>query len=402
MLVFALPALAASPVLLPDARFALALYCNPTCGDAVLDQLDADLGGIESVEGFTDFQGKPARVMGIAGTEFGIPDAAAVASFGVDVDRPEDLARSSQVVIAWFAGPRDEAVSTFASAHAAFARAASSAKGWVEDLDTRRIYGAAAWAKANPQGNLDDWYVIDAEPMSTDAPEGKQRLVTRGLRRFGDIELVVEDIPAEAAADVSTVVAAVAREIERRGEVAASMAVDDEGVRGTARLTELPSRRETDPESPIARLKFDGSIGDEAPAPAPAPAVASLALPAEAAPPPPPPSGAPRTLAEAKAQVQKELAGRIRAAFAAGLPAGDKFAVSAPFSTRGGGKEYLWIEVERWTDQNLVGVLVTQPTAVEGLQKGDKVSLRQDDILDYVWKHADGSREGNLSKGLTK
>lgn len=408
MLLLALAARADTPVLLPDARFALALYCNPTCDDKVLDALDSDLAGIESVEGFSDFQTKPSRIMGIAGTDFGIPDADFIEEYGHDVDSPEALAKSQQVILAWFAGPRADAVETFAIAHAAFARAAKNAHGWVEDLDTQAVYGAIAWADSDPRGDMEDWYVIDGQLMDDNAPEGNQRLLTRGLRRYGDIELVAEDVPPDHAEDVSLVVAAVARAIERNGDVAASMPIDEDGVKGTATLTSLESRRDDDPESPIARLRFDGKITPAGePDAEPAPAVASIRTPPAPAPVPvaTPPAGAPAaptSLIEARSLVQAQVAGRLREAFSAGLPKGDVLALDVPFPAKNGSHEYLWLEVESWSGDTITGTLKTQPTLVVGLNAGDKVSVRGSDVFDYVWKHADGSREGNVTKGLVR
>ena len=78
----------APPPLSPDARFALALFCNPTCPEDVVDTLDAGLAAIQARSGFPDTAPRAIRVMGIAGTEFGIPDAAFVELYGTGVDRP--------------------------------------------------------------------------------------------------------------------------------------------------------------------------------------------------------------------------------------------------------------------------------------------------------------------------
>jgi hypothetical protein len=103
---FALAQSAAPPPLPPDARFALALFCDPTCDDAVFDAIDASLANIPAKDGFPESATKAVRVMGLAGTEFGIPDAAVIAEFGVAVDRPEALASSKEVLLAFFAARR--------------------------------------------------------------------------------------------------------------------------------------------------------------------------------------------------------------------------------------------------------------------------------------------------------
>ncbi len=406
----------APPPLSPDARFALALFCNPTCPEEVVDALDDGLAPIAAKSGFPDSAERPIRVMGIAGADFGIPDAAFVELYGTGVDRPEELAKSEEVLLAWIAGPREEAVQTLAVAHAAFAAAAKKSGGWVEDLDTQRLYGADAWAALDPKGPVTDWFVVDAEPQDAEDPEGPLRLVTRGLRRYGDHELVVETVPADAAGDVSFVINAIAEDRRKNGH-RPGLTLDTPTVRGKASFR-AAARRETDPEEPLLRAIFDGEIvvppDPDAPAPlaedppppiavaaaAPAPtapatngAGAPGALPATAT-----DSAAPAaTLEDAQKQARERFARVVRPAFAAGLPVGEAVAVKAPFRTQAGGTEYMWVELRSVNGDDLVGVLMNEPYAVPGLRKGDAITLRQADIFDYVWKKADGTREGNTT-----
>jgi uncharacterized protein YegJ (DUF2314 family) len=104
-----------------------------------------------------------------------------------------------------------------------------------------------------------------------------------------------------------------------------------------------------------------------------------------------------RTLAEAREQVRAALVS-YEAAWAQGLPAGDHFAVSAPFTTGQGGAEYLWIEVSRWGRGEITGTLATEPAGVVGLHKGDEVVVREGDVYDFVYKRADGQKVGNLTR----
>jgi uncharacterized protein YegJ (DUF2314 family) len=396
----------APPPLPPDARFALALFCAPTCGDDVLDALDAGLADVPNRGGFPDAAPKPLRIMGIAGAEFGIPDAAFVELYGVGVDRPDELAKSEEVLLAWFAAPRGDATAVLAKAHAAFAEAARMSGGWVEDLDTQRLYGAKAWATLDPKGPITDWFVVDA------GEDG--RLVTRGLRRFGDFELVVEDVAADDAADVSYVVNAVAKEIHGDASVPASLPLATAEVKGTATFRTATARDE-DPEGPLLRVSFDGELtlaGAPEPEPGPPKSLASkgeppadgpLAIPVgEPAAAAPVPAAAPATLDEAKAAARERFETTVRDAFAKGLPAGSVVAVKAPFRTSAGGHEYMWVELRRWEGDVLAGVLKNQPVDVPGLQKGAAVTVRLADVYDYVWVKADGTKEGNTTAKFLK
>lgn len=380
---------AAPPPLPPDARFALALFCAPTCDDAVFDALDASLAAIPAKDGFPDTATRPMRVMGIAGPEFGIPDAAFAREYGIGVDRPDDLAKSEEVLLAWFAGPRAASIDTFAAAHAAFALAAERAGGWVYDLDTQTIYSVAAWKATNPRGDLASWFMVDAEPMDPAAPDGALRVVTRGLRRFGDFELVVEDVAPDAAADVGFVVNAVATAAHGRDALPSPLTVATATVKGEASFA-VAERRDTDPEDPVLRVRFEGEVtvpvegGAESP-PSDAP---SASAPADAA---------PTTLEAAQAAARARLTGPVRAAFEAGLPPGDALAVKAPFRTRAGGIEYMWVEVRSWTGDTLSGVLANAPWDVPDLRKGDTVDVPIADVFDYVHKRADGTKDGNTT-----
>ena len=48
------------------------------------------------------------------------------------------------------------------------------------------------------------------------------------------------------------------------------------------------------------------------------------------------------------------------------------------------------------------GVLVNQPYNVPNLKKGDMVNIAFRDVFDYIWKHADGSREGNSTSAFVQ
>ncbi|MSQ03453.1 MAG: DUF2314 domain-containing protein [Myxococcales bacterium] len=376
-------ATAAALPIVPDARFALALYCNPTCTDTVLDDLDAALAPIASADSFSDHVAVPQRIMGIGGVDFGIPDADFVEAYGVGVDRPASLAASQEVVLAWFAGPREQSVETFAKAHAAFAAAARSTGGWVEDLDTQILFGAEAWAARDPRGSLQSWFVVD----ETSAPDNAERLrlVTRGLRRYGDFELLMDEVPSGGEADAGWALDAVATALHPLAEVSDSLEVRTESAEGIARLEEA-TPGEDDPAAPLLRVRFEWAAAKEAAPPPPDPPA-----------PAPAPAAPPSTLAEARAAVAQALVA-LGPTWAGGLPRGDTLAVSTAFTTREGGKEYLWVEVTDWKGGELSGRLATEPAQVEGLRKGDEVNVRLEAIFDYVVKHADGRKEGNVTR----
>lgn len=403
----------------PDARFALALFCNPDCDDAVLDQLEADLVTIRGRSGFPERVTKPSRIMGIADSSFEIPDANFIEVYGIEVDRPEQLAASTEVIIAWFASPADTALATLTTAHHAFAKAAVNSGGWVEDLDTQQVFGASAWATRSPEGPLEQWFVVDAAPQDANDPDGAVRIVTRGLRRFGLPEVVVENVEPGLAGDVSVVVNAVAEGMKARGGPAITLPIKTEMVDGTATF-ESVARLEDDPDDPLWRMRFDGQISvpaedisEEVPVETPAPVDAPVAVAPVVAPPeavaladasvqPPSPAVEMSPLETAQRQAMARFETVVAAAWQQGLPANELVAVSAPFPTRDGGIEYMWVEIKTWDGTQLRGVLANEPYNVEGLHKGDAVALKQEEVFDYIWKKADGTREGNTTAPFLK
>ena len=407
-----------APPILPDARFALALYCNPTCDDAVLDALDQALAPLSSVDEFSDHVAVPSRVMGIAGADFGIPDAEFIEEFGQGIADPALLGASQEVVLVWFAGPREQSLDTLAAAHGAFLAAARAAGGWVEDLDTQRLYGPDAWAALDPHGALQDWFVVDSS--ATEDP-ARVRVVTRGLRRFGDFDLVVPSVATEGLGDIGWALDAIAETLHPRTEVRPDEPIDTAAARGVAHFS-LVEPGDDDPAPPLLAVRFDGQITVESgpvvaaevevvtpeapvpvasPDPAPSPATVATVVASEPARVAPAPSAAPAppptSLAEARRAVQHDLA-ELEHRFSEGLPTGDRIAVSAPFTTRQGGTEYLWVEVNRWSGDEVRGTLATEPSAVEGLHAGDGVVVPQDRLYDYVYRHADGTKTGNLTR----
>ncbi len=388
----------APPPLSPDARFALALFCNGTCSADVMDALDEGLSTIPAKNGFPDSASRRLRVMGLAGADFGMPDAAFIELYGQGVDRPEELEKSQEVLLAWFAAPRADALATFAIAHAAFATAAQQSGGWVEDLDTQRLYGAAAWAKLDPAGPVTDWFVVDGGPQDTSDPDGAIRLVTRGLRRYGDFELVVEDVDPAVAGDVSFVVNALAGELRKRPNVPYTLAIDTNGAKGTATFRSI-APLVGDPEAPILRATFVGDITLPSEAPIAPPARDPPAAEPVSALPPPSDSipDRPTALLAAQSAARERFARVVGPAFAAGLASGDAVAVKAPFATRTGGTEFMWVELQSISADTLRGHLMNEPFAVESLHKGDSVTVNQPEIFDYIWKKSDGTREGNTT-----
>lgn len=69
--------------------------------------------------------------------------------------------------------------------------------------------------------------------------------------------------------------------------------------------------------------------------------------------------------------------------------------LKAPFATDNGGNEWMWVEVTKWTNGTIEGILQNDPYYIKNLKSGAKVTVQQADIFDYILYKADGTTEGN-------
>jgi len=75
--------------------------------------------------------------------------------------------------------------------------------------------------------------------------------------------------------------------------------------------------------------------------------------------------------------------------------------VKAPFSNETQDVEWLWIEVDRWTDEQVLsGSLQSQPAHIQNMQPGQSVATPLDLIFDYMWSDASGAQGGNTTQAF--
>jgi len=85
---------------------------------------------------------------------------------------------------------------------------------------------------------------------------------------------------------------------------------------------------------------------------------------------------------------------RLQALFNKGLDQATLL-LKAPFTTDDGRNEWMWIEVTKWTGENIEGILQNDPYYIKNLKSGTKVVVQQVDIFDYILQKSDGTSEGN-------
>jgi uncharacterized protein YegJ (DUF2314 family) len=90
----------------------------------------------------------------------------------------------------------------------------------------------------------------------------------------------------------------------------------------------------------------------------------------------------------------------LREAFARGLLPGESIDVKAPFKTDGGGREWMWVRVEKWKGDAVEGMLANEPDRIATLHSGQHVVVSQADLFDFLHRFPDGHVEGDETDAI--
>lgn len=373
---------AAPPAAPADARGSLALYCEAECGEIQLGafSMRAKLPAAAS-----------GKVISVADMSAGPrPSAADLQTWGEG--EVAGMSSAAQVVVLSWAAPREQGAAALAEA----LRIAASAGTWIEDLDTGRYLDRSAAVKVAMEAeasavDVSKLIVIDVH----EATSGLSLLATRGLPRIGLPDLVELGVSPDqrdaAGARLNAIAQAMWEQGAARNGPVSVMDVD------ASRFTSQPAREAACELKGTATLsydrgnrallgsgaralveRFDGGFGSCSGAATAAPTPLS------------------ESLASVRARAMVRLKTEIRVAWMAGLPAGERLMVKAPFATPEGSVEWLWINVQSWdADDTLKGTLLSAPTKAVTVKKGDTVQTPLSMVFDWIRVRADGSTEGN-------
>jgi uncharacterized protein YegJ (DUF2314 family) len=104
-------------------------------------------------------------------------------------------------------------------------------------------------------------------------------------------------------------------------------------------------------------------------------------------------------LLAASARARKRAFG-LRTRFANGAPFGEILLVKSPFATPSNRREWIWVEVVKWQNDTISGVLTEGAFDIPGLNEGARVEVKASEIFDYMLVKRDGTREGNETQPL--
>jgi len=85
----------------------------------------------------------------------------------------------------------------------------------------------------------------------------------------------------------------------------------------------------------------------------------------------------------------------LKTRFNKGLEPGYSILIKAPFKTDEGGREWMWVEITKWKNESITGILQNDPYKIARLKAGSIVQAYAKDVFDYILYKPDGTSEGN-------
>lgn len=85
----------------------------------------------------------------------------------------------------------------------------------------------------------------------------------------------------------------------------------------------------------------------------------------------------------------------LKTRFNKGLEPGYSILIKAPFKTDDEGREWMWVEITKWENESITGILQNEPFKIARLKAGSIVKANEKDVFDYMLYKPDGTYEGN-------
>lgn len=299
------------------------------------------------------------------------------------------------------------------SVTALVAEAARSLGAVVDDPEARLYYSARAFADDVARDGFDGGVPVVIRHVGLHSYEkdgGELRSISVGMSKLGLPDLVVNGHALGGGAALRNLMAVVAQTMAERGRVDAAGRIDvdlrslragelrrlaDElkkGGTGRASVGIAEGKLEQgDAENRLVELTFAGKPGG--------PVERQNAVLAEV-------FGAEDPLVYVKHDdALRAESARANARFLALEPGwakrraeGEQLMVKAPFRTRSGESEYMWVEVTAWKGKKLRGLLANDPYEVPDLRAGATVEVETTAVFDYLVRRPDGTTEGNTTE----
>lgn len=335
-------------------------------------------------------------------------------SRGLDDAEIERVAKAGDSIGFAFVHGGDEPVARLRRADAAVLAVADALDAWIFDPEARLIYSRAAFRKQRLDVPTSVAGQVAVHQYETD--DGRVRVVTLGMSKFGQPDLVVERTTWFAAGWMELVELATAQlMIEGRRPDASGafrLSLDEvrakevrdrvtsdlrEGARREGTLSlRTASLQEGDADNALLEISFDRFAGVDKLAQQSDglkvvfgwnEAMVELEPDAE--------------LEAASATARKGLPA-LRDAFNAGLEPGEFVMVKSPFAKDEGtdGKEWMWVEVTSWKGDAIYGVLRNEPFYIAKLHVGQRVQVSMAEVFDWMRIQPDGTQTGGTTNAV--
>ncbi len=328
---------------------------------------------------------------------------------GLRIEQGAAIAKSTRVLVIGFEASPANLLSVNREACALVSRLAEATEGLPWDEECRLLYSREAWKKARVdswQGDIPD--VRDHVNMHAYRNPELVRIITLGMRKFGQPDVVLSDVPSSKTRPAGNLINAFAQRLlegqkpkggrfelvlaDIRHDAMRKNALENPLPGATGRIHIKPSvtaAEEGDPANRLWSLTFPDASGSS-PMERQATALASLYGAEDKV------TNRPAGDVALKAASEKARKAFFVAepAFRKGVEPNERVLVKKAFKIAGQ-TEYMWVEIVRWNATSIEGVLVNDARFDETLRVGRRVTVELGEVYDYIHYKPDGSVEGN-------
>lgn len=350
--------------------------------------------------------------------DYSPPDESMTQRFGRGLTREQAAAlqQSTQALVLDFAQPTTGTMTNLKAALVLTEQIARDTNGLIWDDETREIFTPEAWHKRR----LDSWHgEVPDVSMHTVIHAYKTdslvRAITLGMAKFGMPDIVVSDFswslnrPMGNLINLFSQAVVEGQSMKRSGEFDLDLhSIQHPDVRDS-QISTLKGRgtgigklglftgvwESGDPRNRLLEIRANRYVASDKYAQQESMLTSMFGFEDE--------SIARLKHTDALEKVSKAAIAKmpaLREAFNRGLQPGEYILVKAPFTTSANGREWMWVEVMSWQGDQIIGLLKNEPANVPGLHAGQKVSVSQPELFDYIRRYPDGREEGNQTGKL--
>ena len=330
---------------------------------------------------------------------------------GLSREQAEAVQRSEQALILDFAHPAQRSGPAMLKALELTAQVARDSNGLLWDEDTRELFTPDEWQKRR----IDSWAggipdVSKHTIIHAYRSDDLVRAITLGMSKFGLPDVVVSDFSWSSNRPIGNLVNVFSQamvegaSIARPGQFDLDIRALKHAAARDPQLTNLKPNASAiaklslvngkwesgDPQNRLYEIRFDRYAGPDRYAQQTAMLTSVFGA---------------DTDSVTRLQHNDELLAasktanaqlpKLRDAFGKGLQPGEYILVKAPFTTRDGSNEWMWVEITHWNGDAIEGLLKNEPVDVPSLHAGQMVKVSQAQVFDYMRRHPDGRQEGN-------